>query len=99
MPKRPLSSVVERFVHIEEVGGSNPSVVTFMNILFFSRLFYPHIGGVEKHVLEISKILIKKGHKIVVVTEQHQKDLKSKEKVEGIEVYRIPDLKENWLKK
>ena len=29
-----------------------------MNILFMSRLFYPHIGGVEKHVLEVSKLLI-----------------------------------------
>lgn len=72
---------------------------TDMNILFFSRLFYPHIGGVEKHVLEISKILIKKGHKIVVVAEEHQKSLEPREKFEGVEVYRIPNLKDNWLKK
>lgn len=70
-----------------------------MNILFFSRLFYPHIGGVEKHVLEISKILIEKGHKIVVVTELYDKRLDSKETVEGIKIYRIPNLKEGWFKK
>src|SRR3972149_7586301 len=29
---RPLGSVVERFVHIEEVGGSNPSAVTLSDI-------------------------------------------------------------------
>ncbi|MEK7518144.1 MAG: glycosyltransferase family 4 protein, partial [Patescibacteria group bacterium] len=40
-----------------------------------------------------------KGHKIVVVAEKHQEGLMSEEKVEGIEVYRIPDLKENWSKK
>ncbi len=70
-----------------------------MNILFFCRLFYPHIGGVEKHVLEISKILVKKGHKVTVLTEQYDKNLGLKESVSGIEVLRIPNLKENWFKK
>jgi len=70
-----------------------------MNVLFLCRLFFPHIGGVEKHVLEISKNLIKEGHRIVVVTERYKKDLKLHEKVEGIEIYRVPNLKENWFKK
>lgn len=70
-----------------------------MNIVFFSRLFYPHIGGVEKHVLEISRILIKKGHKVTVVTEKHSQDLKAKEIIEGIEVLRIPNLRDGKLKK
>lgn len=70
-----------------------------MNILFFSRLFYPHIGGVEKHVFEIGKILIKKGHKIIVVTEQNSPELKLFEIFEGIKIFRIPKLKENKVKK
>lgn len=70
-----------------------------MNILFFSRLFCPHIGGVERHVLEISRILIKKGHRIAIVTEQHSRDLKIKESIEGTKVYRIPNLKEGKNKK
>jgi glycosyltransferase involved in cell wall biosynthesis len=70
-----------------------------MNILFFSRLFYPHIGGVEKHVMEISSILIKKGHKVTVVTEQHSGDLKLSENIAGIELLRIPNLSEGKLKK
>jgi len=41
-----------------------------MTILFFVRLFYPHGGGVERHVLEISKRLIKNGHKVIIVTEE-----------------------------
>ncbi|MBI2430716.1 MAG: glycosyltransferase family 4 protein [Candidatus Levybacteria bacterium] len=40
-----------------------------MTILFFSRLFWPHGGGVERHVLEVGKRLAKKGHKVTVVTE------------------------------
>jgi glycosyltransferase involved in cell wall biosynthesis len=70
-----------------------------MNILFFSRLFYPHIGGVEKHVLEISRILIKKGHKITVITEQHSPDLRLEENIEEIKIYRIPNLKDGENKK
>jgi glycosyltransferase involved in cell wall biosynthesis len=70
-----------------------------MNILFFSRLFYPHIGGVEKHVLEVSRILLKKGHKITVVTEDYTKGLRVREDVQGISVYRIPNLREGKIKK
>lgn len=40
-----------------------------MNILFLCASFYPNIGGVEKHVFELSKKLIKKGHKISIITE------------------------------
>jgi glycosyltransferase involved in cell wall biosynthesis len=70
-----------------------------MNILFFTRLFYPHIGGVEKHVMEISKSLIKKGHVVAVVTEQYTQNLKLKENIGGIEVFRIPNVKDGKLKK
>ena len=47
-----------------------------MTVVFFSRLFYPHIGGVEKHALEIGKILLKNNHKVVVFTEQYHPKLK-----------------------
>ena len=70
-----------------------------MTILFLSRLFYPHIGGVEKHVLEISKILLKKGHKVSIVTEKHESKLKNHEVVNGINVFRIPYFSEGRFKK
>jgi len=72
-----------------------------MTILFFSRLFYPHIGGVEKHVLEVGKRLVKKNHKVIVVTEGTLiKDIpvyqstsmsaKVTGEVDGIKIHRIP---------
>lgn len=70
-----------------------------MSILFFSRLFYPHIGGVERHVLEISKLLVKKGNKVTVVTEQHFPVLRLDEIFEGIRILRIPGLGKGKLKK
>ena len=88
----------KRSLHMRKIDGPIPSGST-VNILFLCRLFYPHIGGVEKHVLEISRLLIKKGHRVTVVTEQHEKKIKTEEEFEGIKIYRIPDLKEGWLKK
>lgn len=55
-----------------------------MKILFLSKRFYPEIGGVERHVLEVSKELIKKGNEVTVVCEG-----KGDEVFEGINVKRI----------
>ena len=80
-----------------------------MNILFFTRLFYPHIGGVEKHVLELSKNLIAKGHKVTIITEDlstadipiylQSKKIPLHEIYKGISIYRIYVGENNWFKK
>ena len=81
-----------------------------MTILFLARRFYPEIGGVEKHVLEISKRLVKKGHRVVVITENplktysggkqsNSESAKMAGKVAGIEIYRINSGKDDWFKK
>jgi len=71
-----------------------------MTILFFSRLFYPHIGGVERHVLEVGKRLVEKGHRAIVITEEYQsKDSSAKVtgEVEGIKIHRIDVGEENFF--
>ncbi|MDE2590426.1 MAG: glycosyltransferase family 4 protein [Patescibacteria group bacterium] len=68
-----------------------------MTILFFTRLFYPHIGGVEKHVLSLSLQLIKKGYKIIIITENH--GWKEKEACKGLEIIRINSGTNEKLKK
>ena len=60
-----------------------------MKILFITRLFYPHVGGVERHVAKISKELEKKGHEITILTEKFEDKLKDKENIDGIRVIRI----------
>lgn len=59
-------------------------------ILFLTRLFYPHIGGVEKHVYKLSQELLKNKFQITVLTEQYDKKLPLRQIVDGIEVIRIP---------
>jgi glycosyltransferase involved in cell wall biosynthesis len=64
-----------------------------MTILFFVRRFYPLIGGVEKHVMEVGKKLVLQGYRVVVVTEAVEgkgKSVKGKELINKIEVVRIP---------
>lgn len=81
-----------------------------MTILFFARRFYPLIGGVEKHVLEISKILVSKGHKVIVISETppgshstaYQSDSSSARpagKLKNLESYNINPGKDDWFKK
>jgi glycosyltransferase involved in cell wall biosynthesis len=60
-----------------------------MTILFFTRLYLPHVGGVEKHIYEISKIL-SKNYKIIIVAEQDDPSEPEYEKTDVTEVYRIP---------
>lgn len=70
-----------------------------MKILFFSRLFYPHIGGVEKHVLKISNELIKNGDRVIVITEGYSKKLPRYEEFNKIKIFRIPISKNENRKK
>ncbi|MBI5122706.1 glycosyltransferase family 4 protein [Candidatus Roizmanbacteria bacterium] len=61
-----------------------------MNILFLSRKFYPDIGGVEKHVLEISKRLTALGHRVTVISEGKLSDEVLRfEKASGIKMVKI----------
>ncbi|KKS95000.1 MAG: Glycosyltransferase, group 1 family protein [Microgenomates group bacterium GW2011_GWC1_43_13] len=60
-----------------------------MKILFITRLFYPHVGGVEKHVYEVTKFLKRKGNSVSVLTEKFDKKLKNIELINGTKVIRV----------
>lgn len=62
-------------------------------IIIFSGYFLPHLGGVERYVDKVSRALQRKGHKVIIVTSQHQQALKHTEVIDGIKVYRLPILK------
>ena len=59
-------------------------------VLFLTRLFYPHIGGVETHVGKISHLLVNMGFEITIITEHYDENLKTHEALDGINIYRIP---------
>ncbi|OGH06023.1 MAG: hypothetical protein A2W22_03815 [Candidatus Levybacteria bacterium RBG_16_35_11] len=82
-----------------------------MKIVFLTRRFWPEIGGVEKHTLEVGKRLVARGHELIVVTETPKNQASSNGnqsgvssarqtgKILGIKIERIEAGIENWFKK
>jgi glycosyltransferase involved in cell wall biosynthesis len=60
-----------------------------MKLFFLTRLYSPHIGGVERHVMEVGRRLIVKGESITVLTERHDEKLKGSEIINGVKVIRF----------
>src|SRR3989304_3530492 len=67
------------------------------NILFFCRYYYPHIGGVEKQVRNLSIHLIERGYKITVFTEKYVNNLKDEEFIDGVKVIRFRQIGIKYL--
>jgi glycosyltransferase involved in cell wall biosynthesis len=59
-----------------------------MKVLFINALFHPFSGGVEKHLLEISKFLAKRGIEVHVLTGR-LKGTAAEETINGVFVHRI----------
>ncbi len=59
-------------------------------ILFLTRLYKPHIGGVETHLEKISYLLVKEKFEVTIICEQHDKKLETSENLNGVNVVRIP---------
>ena len=59
-----------------------------MKIAQVTPYFYPHIGGVETHVYNLSKGFVKRGHEVTVYTSQVEGS-KENEIYEGIIVKRV----------
>jgi len=98
------------YIDLFFLGSGIIASLNFMTILFLARRFYPQIGGVEKHVLEVGKRLVEKGHKVVVIAELEKNtntfskqspllSAKSVGKAEGTEIYRINSGRNDWFKK
>jgi glycosyltransferase involved in cell wall biosynthesis len=60
-----------------------------MKILFLAKRYWPHIGGVENHLLHLNHLL-SANHQITVITEQHDSHLPEHEVTGKVEIFRIP---------
>jgi glycosyltransferase involved in cell wall biosynthesis len=67
-------------------------------VLFLARLFWPHIGGVEKHLAKLIEQLPSKKYAITIVTEQYDELLPLSEKWQECQIVRIPAVlvKSKW---
>lgn len=69
---------------------SNVKSTEPLSIVIFSAQYVPHIGGVETFTDNLSKTLVKRGHQVLVVT-NNTEGLDSHEMTpEGVEVIRLP---------
>lgn len=68
-----------------------------MKILFLTHYFFPHIGGVEKHTLEVARILGQRGNDVTVLTEKYKPNLKDEEVVDGVKVKRFSYIHSKFL--
>ncbi|HYM38793.1 MAG TPA: glycosyltransferase family 4 protein [Thermoplasmata archaeon] len=60
-----------------------------MRIVQVSPWFYPHLGGVESHVLGLSRELAARGHEVTVVTARHTSSAPERESVDGFDIVRV----------
>lgn len=55
----------------------------------FSAQYYPHVGGVERYTLYLSRKLIEAGNKVTIVT-SNTRSLSGDEVQDNIQIYRLP---------
>ncbi|KAF0746077.1 hypothetical protein AaE_008273, partial [Aphanomyces astaci] len=72
-------------------GGSTTTEP--MRIAMCCDFFYPRLGGVEMHIWSLSQCLIRRGHKVIVIT--HQTDGPNKRQgirymTNNLKVYYLP---------
>lgn len=60
-----------------------------MKILFVAPNYLPHIGGVEKHLENICKEMLKDRHEITVLVQKFDNSYEDYEKINNLEVIRI----------
>ena len=62
-----------------------------MKILQLASFFYPHIGGSENYVLELSRQLRRDGHEVLVMSSYLPGD-QPHQRLDGVDVVRIPGI-------
>ena len=67
-----------------------------MKLVFLSRFFWPHVGGVERHVEAVGQELTKLGHNITVITLKHDPRLPGFQAFQGLKIIRLPYSNSKW---
>ncbi|PIN73323.1 hypothetical protein COV20_03775 [Candidatus Woesearchaeota archaeon CG10_big_fil_rev_8_21_14_0_10_45_16] len=67
-----------------------------MKILFICENYIPHYGGAEVVFKNLAEGFVKRGHTVSLITHQLQ-DTKRREKLNGVDVYRIPSFHSRYV--
>eukprot|EP00160_Parvularia_atlantis_P004930 Unigene14190_Nuclearia_a/m.42825 Unigene14190_Nuclearia_a/g.42825 ORF Unigene14190_Nuclearia_a/g.42825 Unigene14190_Nuclearia_a/m.42825 type:complete len:470 (-) Unigene14190_Nuclearia_a:47-1456(-) len=66
------------------------ATMTRLSICMVSDFFYPNVGGVESHQYQLAQCLIKRGHKVVIVTHHYGNRSGVRYLSNGVKVYHLP---------
>jgi glycosyltransferase involved in cell wall biosynthesis len=63
-----------------------------MKIVMLVPYFYPHTGGTEKYVKDLSLALTRAGHEVTIISNNlpREKNAPSEDKIDGVRVIRLP---------
>ncbi|EPZ36859.1 PIGA-domain-containing protein [Rozella allomycis CSF55] len=61
-------------------------------VIMVSDFFFPNMGGVESHLYCLSQCLIKRGHKVIIITHAYGKRAGVRYLSNGLKVYYVPTL-------
>ncbi|KAJ3413926.1 Phosphatidylinositol N-acetylglucosaminyltransferase gpi3 subunit [Chytridiales sp. JEL 0842] len=64
-----------------------------LNICMVSDFFYPNFGGVESHLHFLSAELVRRGHKVIILTHAYTDRVGVRYLTTGVKVYHVP----HWL--
>lgn len=59
------------------------------HILFVLEHFHPYVGGIERLFHQLAIALVRKGHRVTVITSRFHKELPLRENMEGVRVIRV----------
>jgi glycosyltransferase involved in cell wall biosynthesis len=72
------------------VKKTRKKIVTGKEILMLTPRYSPAVGGVEKHVATLSRLLKRHGYRITILTAKHIEDLPSTDVIDGNRIIRLP---------
>lgn len=61
-----------------------------LNICMISDFFWPAVGGVETHIYQLSHELVRRGHKVIVVTHAYEERSGVRYLTNSVKVYYLP---------
>ena len=67
-----------------------------MHILMLAERLPPAIGGVERHVAGLARVLVERGYRVTLVAPQHKAALPEEEEMDGAHVVRLPFTGHGW---
>lgn len=80
------------FAHIHNLFPNISDSMTRHRVAFVSDFFFPGFGGVEVHIYNVAQCLMRRGHKVIVITRAYGERVGVRYLTNGLKVYYLPIL-------